>query len=214
MRVSVGDEQNHAWAQVGSAPLIHQHGQELLELPLALRRDHPSLQQNGAQLIDQSGSLPDQPVSRSMQRLHVKLVLALQFDKAHRRPRRRFRDPFGVPIVVLLRLDIGPDIFRRHQPDSVAVCGKHATQMMGAAASLHADNARRKLLGQSNQCLPFHLASHHNRAGCVEPNHAADVLAEVNAKHRDIHPFLLLIRRRAYDAGRRGGPSHKTSPAR
>ena len=46
-------------------------------------------------------------------------------------------------------------------------------------------------------------------------NHAADVLAEVDAKHRDIHPFLLLlIRRRAYDAGRRGGPFHKTSHAR
>jgi hypothetical protein len=28
--------------------IIHQRGQELLELPLALRRDHPSLQQNGA----------------------------------------------------------------------------------------------------------------------------------------------------------------------
>jgi hypothetical protein len=45
-----------------------------------------------------------------------------------------------------------------------------------------------------------------NRAGPIQPNRAADVLAEVDAKHRDIHPFLLLTRRRAYDAGRRGGP--------
>jgi hypothetical protein len=37
-----------------------------------------------------------------MKRLHVELVLALQFDKAHRRPGRRLRDPLGVAIVVLL----------------------------------------------------------------------------------------------------------------
>ena len=34
-----------------------------------------------------------------MQGLHVELILALQFDKAHRRSRRRFCDPFGVAIV-------------------------------------------------------------------------------------------------------------------
>ena len=92
----------------------------------------------------------------------------------------------------------------------MAVLGKHATQMMGAVAGLHPDNARRKLLRQSNQRLPPCLATHNNRPGRIQPNHAADVLAEVDAKHRDIHPFLLLIRRRAYDAGRRGGPFHKT----
>src|SRR5580704_12929516 len=84
-----------------------------------------------------------------------------------------------------------------------------ASAMMSPAAGLHPDNAWRKLLRQSNQRLPPHLATHHNRAGRIQPNHAADVLAEVDAKHRDIHPFLLLIRRRAYDAGRRGGPFHK-----
>ena len=57
--------------------------------------------------------------------------------------------------------------------------------------------------------LGRYLATHHNRAGRIQPNHAADVLAVVDAKHRDIHPFLLLIRLRAYDAGRRGGPFHK-----
>src|SRR5208283_5687500 len=58
LRASVGDEQDHAWAQPFSALLVHEDGQELLELPLALRRDHSALQQDGAQLIDQSRSLP------------------------------------------------------------------------------------------------------------------------------------------------------------
>ena len=102
--------------------LVHQHGQELLKLPLALRRDHPAFKQDGAQLIDQRRPLADQPVSRSMKRLHVELVLALQFDKAHRRPRRRLRNPLGVPVVVLL----GPHIFGRHQPDVMTAGGEQA----------------------------------------------------------------------------------------
>src|ERR1700733_8570920 len=105
--------------------------------------------------------------------------------------------PLGVAIVVLLRLDVGPDVFRRHQPDVMAADREQATQMMGPAAGLHPDNARRKLLRQSNQRLSPYLATHNDRAGRMQPNHAADVLAEVHAKHRDIHPFLLLIRRRA-----------------
>ena len=88
--------------------------------------------------------------------------------------------------------------------------GEHPAEMMSPATGLHPDNARRKLLRQSNQCLPPYLATHDNRAGRIQPNHAADVLVEVDAKHRDIHPSLLLIRRRAYDAGRRGGPFQKT----
>ena len=58
-------------------------------------------------------------------------------------------------------------------------------------------------------------APHHDRAGCLQPDDAADVLAEIDAKDRNIHhPFLLLNRRRPYGAGRRGGPFHKTSRAR
>ena len=98
-------------------------------------------------------------------------------------------DPLGVAIVVLLRLDVGPDIFRRHQPDVVAADREQATQMMGPAAGLHPDNARRKLLRQSNQCLPSYLATHYNRAGRIQPNHAAHVLAEVDAKDRNIHTY-------------------------
>src|ERR1700733_3198903 len=75
-----------------------------------------------------------------MKRLHIELVRALQFDKAHRWSRRRLRDPLGVAIVVLLRLDVGSNIFRRYQPDIVAVAGKDTTEVMGAAARLHPDN--------------------------------------------------------------------------
>ena len=162
--------------------IVHEDGQELLELPLALRRDHSALQQDGAQLIDQSRSLPDQPVPRPMKRLDVELVLALQIDKAHRWARRRLRDPLRVTIVVLLRFDVGPNIFGRHQPHVVAVSGENAAKMMSAAAGLHSDNASRQLLRKSYQRFASHLAPHDDGAGRVEPNHAAHILAEIDAK--------------------------------
>ena len=65
----------------------------------------------------------------------VELVLALQVDKAHRRSRRRFREPLRVAIVVLLRLDIRPDMFRRHEPHVVAAGVEDAAEMIGAAAA-------------------------------------------------------------------------------
>ena len=118
-----------------------------------------------------------------MKRLHIELVLALQFDEPHRRPRRRFRDPLGVAIVVLLRLDIGPDIFGRHQPQVVVVSGKHAAEMVSSAASLHRHDARRKLRRQHEQGLALRPTPEHYCARGVQTDHAADVLPKIDAKN-------------------------------
>jgi hypothetical protein len=110
--------------------------QEALELPLALRRDMPTLQQGGAELIDQSRPLADQPISRPMERLNVELILTFHVDEPHRRTGGRFGDPFSVAIVVLLRLGIGSDIFWRHQRYVVAMSGEHTTEMVGAPGGI------------------------------------------------------------------------------
>ena len=55
------------------------------------------------------------PTSRSRARCSVCMSScssALQLDKPHRRPGRRLGDRLRIAIVVLLRLDVGPDIFR------------------------------------------------------------------------------------------------------
>jgi hypothetical protein len=117
-----------------------------------------------------------------MERLHVELVLALQVDKAHRRPRRRLGDAVRITIVVLLRFDVGTDIFGRHQPNVVAVAGEDATEVMGATACFHSDNASRQLLRQSDERLAPHLAPHDDRASRVEADHTTHVLAEIHAK--------------------------------
>ena len=61
--------------------------------------------------------------------------------------------------------------------------------MMGTAAGLHSDNARRELLRQSNQRLPSHLTPHNDRTGRIQPDNAAHVLAKADAKDRDIHSY-------------------------
>ena len=70
-------------------------------------------------LIDQGRALADQTVPGPMKGLDVELVLALQLNKPHGRACRGFRNSLRVAIVVLLHLDVGPDIFGRHQPDVV-----------------------------------------------------------------------------------------------
>jgi hypothetical protein len=74
----------------------------------------------------------------------------------------------------------------------VTVSGEHTAEMIGAAAGLHRHDARSELPRQSDQCLPSDLTPHYDRARRVEPNDAADVLAEVDAKHTNIHSILLM----------------------
>ena len=99
-----------------------------------------------------------------MERLNVELILALQLDEAHGRTRRRLGDALRVAIVVLLRLDVGSNILRGHQAHVVTVNGEDTTEMMGATASLHRDNARRKLRREADERLALHVTSQHDRA--------------------------------------------------
>ena len=62
--------------------------------------------------------------------------------------------------------------------------GEHTTEMVGAAAGLHPDHTLGEALRQSDQRLPSHLTPHHDRTAIVEHDHAADVLAKIDARAR------------------------------
>ncbi len=74
---------------VGSVPRRPAHPSCMLRKCSSFRlpcgASMPTLQQDGAQLIDQSRPFADQPVSRSMERLHVELILTFHVDEPHRR---------------------------------------------------------------------------------------------------------------------------------
>jgi hypothetical protein len=128
-----------------------------------------------------------------VQRLEVQLLLALDLDEPHRRTRGSLRDRLRIAIIVLVSLEVGPHILRRHQPDSVAKVGKLATEMMGATTGLHSYRARRQTLGETHNTVAPHPPTQHHPTRLIEPDDAAAVLAEINPENRDVHDRSLLI---------------------
>jgi hypothetical protein len=82
----------------------------------ALPHRDASLQQEGADLIDDAGTLPDQSLAHAVQRLPG----GLGRDELHGRALHGFGDGFRITEVVLLSLRIGTHVLRRHQPGVVA----------------------------------------------------------------------------------------------
>jgi transposase len=74
---------------------------------------------------------------------------------------RCFRNRLGIPVAILLRFHIGPDVLRRHQ-------AQKPPQMMGAATSLHCDNAGRQLDGHRHDGLALHAAPQNDLAGRIK----------------------------------------------
>jgi hypothetical protein len=62
------------------------------------------------------------------------LILALRRHKPHAAPLHRLAARLRIGRVVLVGLDVGPHVLRRHQPDGVAEPGQLPGPVMGGAA--------------------------------------------------------------------------------
>jgi hypothetical protein len=165
-----------------------QQGLELqLQLTPPLGHDDAALQQEGAQLVDQRRPLAHQPVTGPVQALHVELRLALELDKPHRRPGRRLGDRLRVAVVVLLRLHVGANVLRRHQPDLLALVAQPAAEVMRPTAGLHRHHAARQARRQLDDTLPLQAPSQDHPPAGVQTHHAAAVLTQVDSQNRDLH---------------------------
>ena len=163
------------------------HVDDMLELAATLRNGRSAFEKNGAQLVGQVRARTHQPRADPVQRLDVKLLLRLQFNKAHCRARSSLGDGFRIPVVILVGLHIGANIFRRHQPNLVSKVGQKTPQMMRTATRFHGDNARRQLRGETHNRLGLHSPEKHNLPGRIQSRNAAAVLAKVNSQHHDRH---------------------------
>jgi hypothetical protein len=95
------DHMHHPWRQhvAAGGENARQFGaQEARPLP---HRD-PAVQQEGTNLVDDTGALADQPCSNPVQRLQVELLGCLGGDEFHRRALYRLGDRFAVAEIVLL----------------------------------------------------------------------------------------------------------------
>src|SRR4051812_16028781 len=105
----VDDELAHAGAH-GEGWIVDKGVQGLFELAPPLWEDVTALQEKSAQLVEERLSSRHEAGANPVQRLDIELLLALEFDKAHRRPRGRLGDSLRIPIIVLLRFDVGAHI--------------------------------------------------------------------------------------------------------
>jgi hypothetical protein len=159
----------------------------VVQLAAPLRNEDAALHKHGAELIDQRGALCDEPIASTVKHLHVELLGRFQFDKPHRRTRRRFGDRFRIPVVVLVRPHVGAHKFRRHQPDLEAVIAQQATKVVGAPASLHRHDARLELRYDFEDIVSTQAPPHHDLpAAVVKARKAAYILAQVDPNNRDL----------------------------
>src|SRR5262249_17068745 len=96
----------------------------------ALTHGNATLQQEGADLIDDASALTDQLLTHPVERLQIELLGGLCRDELHGRALHRLGDRLGVAEVVLLSLGIRAHVLRRHQPSVVSEHPQLAAKMM------------------------------------------------------------------------------------
>jgi hypothetical protein len=170
-----------------------------------LGHDDLTLEQYAARLVHESRTLPDQPITDAMQNLDVELSLGLECDKPHRRSGRRLGDRLSVAVVVLLRLDVGTNILRRHQLHLVPLRSQQTPEVVRTTTRLHRHHAARQLGCKRHDALPPHPPAQHHTPRRVQPDHAAAVLAQVDPENINVHCLTLHF---AYPdiVEERGGP--------
>ena len=94
--------------------------QQLLDPFAPLSSHNAELRHMRPQSIDQLGPLTHQKVARAMQHQLTLLLDRFDLNKTHGRPPYRLADRLGVGGIVLVALDVGLHVFRRHQPHLVA----------------------------------------------------------------------------------------------
>src|SRR6516165_3200365 len=159
-----------------------------------------TLQQERADLIDDTGALTDQSLAHPMQRLKVELVSALGGDELHGRALHRFRDRLGIAIVVLFTFAIRAHIFRRHQPGVMAKRLKVAAEMMRADAGFHPDQAW-PYIGEPRFDLAARpLLPQHDAAAPILADEVERILADIDPDYGNFdvnfrgHGLLLCLR--------------------
>ena len=103
-------------ARIGDDP------QQFLDAFASDRCDDPKLGKMSADRIDHGGLLADEQMARAMQHQSALLLGRLGWHKPHIGPCHRFTNCFSVRHIVLLSLNVGLYVCRRHQPHGVAKC--------------------------------------------------------------------------------------------
>jgi hypothetical protein len=101
--------------------LFVRHDREQFRDPgVALRRNDAEFGQVRSEGVDALGALTDQQIAGAVLHQLALLLGRLDLHKTHRRSSNRLADRLGVNGIVLVALDVGLHVLRRHQPHLVA----------------------------------------------------------------------------------------------
>src|SRR3990170_2412019 len=148
----------------------------------------------GANGIDHRGLLADEELAGAMEHQAALLFGRLGLDKPHVGPGDRLTDGLGVSGIVLLPLDVGLHIGRRHQAHGMPERLELARPMMRRGAGLDTNEAWRQLLEERQDVAPLQLTADEHLAFRVDAVHLKNRLCDVETDCRDrLHDWLLRI---------------------
>jgi hypothetical protein len=141
----------------------------------------------GPQSIDQLGSLPHQQVAYSM--LHQSSLLLGRLDRyePHGWPPYRLEDRLRVGGIVLVALDVGLHVLRRHQPDPMSELRQLTRPIMSRGAGFHADKARRQSFEERYYLAAAKLLSDDDPLGHVDAVNLEHVLGYIQTDRSNLH---------------------------
>jgi hypothetical protein len=115
------------------------------------------------------------------------LVLALGRDEPHAGALHRLAAGLGIGRIVLVGLDVGPNVLRRHQPHLVPELGQLTSPIVGRATGLQADQASRQGREELEHLAARQLALEQHAPLRIGAVHLEQVLCDVEANSRNLH---------------------------
>jgi hypothetical protein len=157
-----------------------------------VRRDHPELGQMRPQRIDQGGALANQPFPATMQQQCGLLLGCLDCHKPHARPAHRLADRFRIGRVVLVALEVGLDVLRRHQPHLVAQRLQLPRPVVRRGTRLQPDQAARQGGEEPHHLAAPQLLAQNRCTAHIDPVHLKNMLRQIQPDRRNLaHGWLL-----------------------
>jgi hypothetical protein len=156
------------------------------------RRDNAELGEVRSDRIDHRGLLTDEQMACAVKHQAALLLGRLCWYEPHVGSGDRLANRFCVSHVVLLPLDVGLYVSRRHQSHGMAKRLEFARPVVRRGASLCANQAWWQLLEERQNRAPFQLAADDHRAGGINSVNLEDRLGDVETDccHR-LHGQLL-----------------------
>src|SRR5260370_2944635 len=170
----------------------------------------------GADRINHRGLLPDEEMARAMEHQAALLFRRLGRHEPDVGSGDRLADRLGVGGIVLLPLDVGLHVGRRHQPHGMADRLELARPVVRRCAGSYTNEARRQLLEERQDIGALQLAADDHLARRIDAMDLKYRLRDVETNCRDrLHACLLPIvvtpsaaTSRALTSPRRSRPQH------